>query len=97
MRIVSDTSLAANERESSNQALARQRLSRLKIQPVDLRAQDKIALAQTFDLMGEDDDVDLPPGERQVRMVALFLGQFAHTIDEIEGLAEVRTQDQRSS
>ena len=47
--------------------------------------------------MGEDDDVDLPLGERQVRMVALFLRQFAHATDEIESLAEVRTQDQRSS
>src|SRR5579863_3941686 len=39
--------------------------------------------------MREDDDIDLPPGQRQVGMVALFLGQLTDTINELERLSEV--------
>jgi hypothetical protein len=46
--------------------------------------QDKIALAQTPYFVREDDHVDLSPGERQIRTVALFRGQFPHPIDKVE-------------
>lgn len=63
------------------------------IQTVDLRSQDKVAFRQPVYRVREDLDSHLPPGKKQVRMMTLFFGDIACTIDKIETLTEVREKE----
>jgi hypothetical protein len=46
-------------------------------QTVDLGGQHKITLGKPVDLVGPYRDLDLAPAQAQIRVVALFLGEFA--------------------
>jgi len=56
---------------------------------VDLGRQHEIALGQAIDLVGEDRDLGLAPGKKDVWMVRLFLGDGAGAIHEIERFFEI--------
>src|SRR5580692_7988498 len=66
---------------------------RLRIQPVDLGRQDEVAFGESLDLVSEDLNAGLSPGERQVGMVPLLLGHFTNAVDEVERLPEVRERE----
>src|SRR5688500_11208708 len=59
-------------------------------QPVGLRREDEVALGQAVDLVGPDLDDHLAPGEVEVGVVVLLLGQLAHAGGGVERLPEVR-------
>ncbi len=50
---------------------------------------NEIALSQTVNLVGPNQDLDLSPGQMDVRVVPLFLGHFPHTDSESHRRAEV--------
>src|ERR1700683_242145 len=58
-------------------------------QPVDLRGHDEIALGEAIDLVRPERDFRFAPGQQNIRMVPLLLGQRTHTIHEIERLLKV--------
>src|SRR6266852_2135839 len=62
----------------------------LPSQLIDLCRQDEIAFRKSVNLMGPDRNLGLTPAKANVRMVALFLGNFTDTIDEGKRLAKVR-------
>src|SRR5687768_7182848 len=66
------------------------RRSRPSGQPVGLRREDEVALGQAVDLVRPDLDQYLAPGEVEVGVVVLLLGQLAHAGGEVERLPEVR-------
>jgi len=61
-----------------------------RLNPVDLRGQDEIALGKAVDLVGPDRDAGLSPGEIDVGMMPLFFSDGAHLIHKLEGGLEVR-------
>ena len=56
---------------------------------IDLRGEDKIALREAVDLVGPDVDANATPGQVNVRVVAVALGDFAHAIDEGQARDEI--------
>src|SRR6185369_11507744 len=61
----------------------------LKKRLVDLRRQNKITLGQPVDLVRVGFHVHATPGQRDVRMMSLGLGDCTHAVDEIERRLEV--------
>ncbi len=59
------------------------------MQEIDFRRKNKIALGQAIDLVGPDRGFHLSPGETQVRMVALLLGQRANPVYKVQSGFEV--------
>src|SRR3712207_7873724 len=59
------------------------------LEPVHLGGEDKVALGETAYLVGEDRDLCPAPAEGDVGVVGLPLCQFAHPVDELQGLPEV--------
>src|SRR5215213_7010176 len=57
---------------------------------VELGGQDEVVLAQAADGVGDQLDADLAPGEVEVRVVSLGLGDLAGPVDERQSLCEVR-------
>ncbi len=49
---------------------------------VDLRSQNEVRLRQPIHRVRPGGDLDLAPSEQDVGMMALLLGQFAHSIHE---------------
>src|SRR5690348_8404299 len=56
---------------------------------VCFRRENEIAFGQPVDLMGPDRQFDFSPGEVDVRMVALGLRQFSHSVRKLQGFAKV--------
>jgi hypothetical protein len=61
----------------------------MRRQAVELRRHDEVVLVQILDLFGLQRDRSVAPAEKDVRVVALSLGEFARALDEAERLAEV--------
>src|SRR3712207_6625638 len=59
------------------------------LEPVHLRREDEIVLAQPVYAVGEDRDLGPPPAEADVRVVALLLRQLAHPVHEPKRPPEV--------
>src|SRR5580698_4734628 len=58
--------------------------------PVDFGRQDKIALREAIDLVGVSGDFGFAPGKQDIRVMALFLGDGAGAVHEIESLLKIR-------
>src|SRR5580698_8777461 len=61
-----------------------------RMQPINLRGQNKVRLSQTINSMGPGCDLDLAPAKHDVRMMPLLLSQGAHLIYERQRGFEVR-------
>jgi len=59
------------------------------IQTVDLRRHDEITFGQAVDLVGPDGDFGFSPLQQDIRMMALFLGDSADAVDEVESIFEI--------
>src|SRR5262249_232709 len=59
------------------------------LQLIDLRGQNKVALREPVDLVRPNGDFRAPPGEQNVGMMSLLLGDGAQRVDEIEGLPKI--------
>src|SRR5687768_12007389 len=68
---------------------ANHRLKSVRTQVINLRGQNEVALSQAINFMRPDSDLGLAPAKANVRMMSLLFRQFAHTIHEVERLAEV--------
>src|SRR5262249_36399431 len=53
-------------------------------QAVDLARQDEVVLVQALDLVREHRNRRIAPAEADIGMMALFLGDGAHLVDEVE-------------
>ena len=67
----------------------RHRVEKFVSQRVDFGREDEIAFGQAVDLMGMDGDGHAPPGQFDIGMMALFLGQRADLVDERQRLDEI--------
>src|SRR5262249_18539441 len=56
---------------------------------VALGREDKVAFRQSVDFVRPDLHLRSPPGEEDVRMVALLFGDGANAVHEVQGLHEV--------
>src|ERR1700692_759969 len=63
--------------QSSNPTTAR-------LQFIDFRRQNEIALGQTVDLMRPNRDLRFAPAKANIRMMSLLLGQRANAVDELK-------------
>lgn len=61
----------------------------LGIDSICLGSKNKIALGQTINLVGPNQDFDLSPGQMDVRVVPLLLGHLPHTDSESHRREEV--------
>lgn len=52
-------------------------------------SKNEIALGQTVNLVGPNQDLDLSPGQMDIRMVPLLLGHLPHTNSECHRRAKV--------
>ena len=57
--------------------------------PVDLRGEDEVVLAEAVDGVGVDGDLGPAPRDAEVRVVALLLGDAADPVREVQGSDEV--------
>src|SRR2546423_1560193 len=62
---------------------------RNRSQRVRFRGEDKVAFGEAVDLVREDGNLDASPAEADVRVVSLFFGHLADTIDELQRLAKI--------
>ncbi len=53
--------------------------------PVNFRRQDEVRLRQPIHRVRPGGDLDFAPSEQDVGMMALLLGQFAHSVHESQG------------
>jgi len=78
----------------SDGVLARPRYSQLRhrnlTQPVDLRRQNEVRLGQSVHRVRPGRDLNLAPCQKNVRMMALLLGNHADFIDEGQRGLEIR-------
>src|SRR6185369_6820510 len=56
---------------------------------VRLRGENKIAFRQSVDLVGPDNESDFPPGEMDIRMMPLGLGQLSDPVGEGKSRAKI--------
>jgi hypothetical protein len=61
----------------------------LRLQGVDFRGEDEIALGQAVDFMRPSGDFRLAPRKENVGMVALRLGEISDLVHESERLLEI--------
>ena len=66
------------------------------MEAIDLGGHDEVALGQAIDLMSPQCDFGFAPGEQDVGMMSLRLGQFAYAIHEIQRLLEIGEGEQAS-
>src|SRR5580704_18507047 len=64
-------------------------LQGINLQSIDLRCHDEVALGQPVDLVGPQGDFRFAPGQQNIRMMSLRLGQCAYSIHKIQGLFEI--------
>jgi hypothetical protein len=58
-------------------------------EPVDFGGENEIGLGEAVDSVGPEGDFDFSPGEKNVGMVALLLGEISDAVDEGQGGFEV--------
>ena len=56
---------------------------------IDFGGHDEVALRQSVDLVGPKGDPHFSPGEQDVRMMPLFLGDGADTIHKVESFLKI--------
>src|SRR5712692_1152238 len=59
------------------------------LQLIDLGCKDEIAFGQPIDLVGPERDPDFPPGEIDIWMMTLLLGQVPHHPGKLQRLPKV--------
>jgi hypothetical protein len=60
------------------------------LQPVNFCGEHEVAFGQSINLMRENGDLYLAPGEQQIRMMPLLLGDGSNPIHKIESGLEIR-------
>ena len=67
--------------------------SEIELEPVSLRGQDEVILAEAANRMREDRDLGVAPTEGNVRMMALLLGQLAQPVHKTQRFDKVGEGD----
>jgi hypothetical protein len=57
---------------------------------IDLGRQDEVIFSQPPDRVGPNVNLDLSPSQADIGVVIFPLGDFAHLIDKLESLSEIR-------
>jgi hypothetical protein len=63
-----------------------------RINLIDLRRHNEVALGEPANLVGVDLHAHFPPGQAQIRMMTFLFGHRAHAVHEVEPRLEIGKQ-----